>query len=687
MKTVFNKIIGPPEQLGEPVRCRLGQAAAAGVTTKGEKELYFASNGLPATFYVLDLVKGDIKFSFDIPGSNAVWAMAVASDGNVYFSSTSDGVLYRYSPEARLVTSVAACADDFFVWDIQATDNGTVVSATYPHSKVFEYNIETARFSDLGRMSEEEQYARSIAVTANYIYSGIGSTIRLIRLDRGTCGKEELHIDGFTGEKGFIDRIWVLHGLLFLSVNQQEIVIYDEIQRRVIDRFVSIGAVIPSEKDKAGYYFIHESKLMIYDRSTSESKPVRELPGFEGSAKIKLMQWMTLSGPEWAMIAGAPIPDAGTDSNHRHAVGDRTVLMIVSCYADVWYYDPLTNDILHRVLKVPPKPVLIQSIEADEDGVLYIGGYHRGLCLYDTTEERILSQIPAFPQIEGMGFLNGKVYFGTYTKANIYVYDKSRPLNRMPDDRMAEANPRFAFPIGHRQDRPFTFASGEHQLYIGTIPDYGLNTGALTVYNELEDEWTVYPDIAPNLSIVGLAYKDGLLYGGMSIWGGIGKGPAENVAHVFIWDTVKKEIVSRFIPDIPDIDTPPLMIGELSAGPDGNIWGAVYGTIFVMEPVSGKVIRSRRVCESKYIGKFRPVYLRWGSDGLLYTALGRMLVVVDPGTLDYEIIDQGQLSIMTLGRDGHLYYALGSELYRRKLSGPANDASSHILCGTGKESF
>ncbi|TMV48561.1 WD40 repeat domain-containing protein [Paenibacillus mesophilus] len=687
MKTVFNRIIGPPEQLGEPVRCRLGQAAAVGVTPKGEKELYFASNGLPATFYVLDLVKRDIKFSFDIPGSNAVWAMAVASDGNVYFSSSSDGVLYRYSPETRQVTSVAASADDFFVWDIQAADNGTVVSATYPHSKVFEYNIETARFSDLGRMSEEEQYARSVAVTANYIYSGIGSTIRLFRFDRSTCAKEELHIDGFTGEKGFIDRIWVMHGLLFLSVNQQEIVIYDEIHRRITGRFDSVGAVVHSEKDQAGYYFVHESKLLTYDRTTCEIKPVRELPGAARSAKIKLMQWMTLSGPEWATIAGAHIPDAATDSSPRHTVGEKSVLMIVSGYADVWYYDPQTNDIHHRVLDVPSKPLLIQSIEADEDGMLYIGGYHRGLCLYSTTEERILSQIPAFPQIEGMGFLNGKVYFGTYTKANVYVYDKSRPLNMLPDDRMAEANPRFAFPIGHQQDRPFTLASGEHQLYIGTIPDYGLNTGALTVYYELEDEWTVYPEIAPNLSIVGLAYKDGLLYGGTSIWGGIGKGPAENVAHLFIWDTVKKEIVKRFIPDIPDLDTPPLMIGELSAGPDGNIWGAVYGTIFVMEPVSGKVIRSRRVCESQYIGKFRPVYLRWGTDGLLYTALGRKLVVVDPGTLDYEIIDHGPLSIMALGQDGHLYYALGSELYRRKLSDQANDASSRILSGTAKESF
>lgn len=663
----MNITIGQSEPLGEPVQCRLGQAAAAGVNRSGEKELYFVSNGFPATFYVLDLVHRNIKFSFDIPGSDTVWAMAIAADGDVYFSCTTDGILYRYSPEARQVHSVAVSAEDRFVWDIQASPDGSIVSATYPRSKIFEYNIETSRLTDLGRMSEEEQYARSIAVTAKHIYAGIGSTIRLFRIDRFTGLKLELHIDGHTGMKGFIDRIWVVNDILFLSINQHEIVVYDELNRRVITRLAGSGAVASAPNDRENVYFVSDSKLWQYNIFANEIAMIRELPDWNRSAKIKMMQWMTLSCTEWNRIATDTHSEYRTDTRLQRQ-HDKSILVIVSCYADIWYFDPQTNDVLHNILDVPPKPLLIQSIETDEDGMLYIGGYHRGLCLYSTAEERVVAQLPDFPQIEGIGLLNQNVYFGTYTKANVYVYDKSRPLQIVPDDRVMEANPRLVFPIQHRQDRPFALTSGGNQLYIGTIPDYGFNSGALTIYNERNDEWSVYPDIAPNLSIVGLAYMDGLLYGGTSIWGGLGQEPVEHTAYIFIWDTVKKEVVRRFIPDIPDLDIPPRMIGELSAGPDGNIWGAVYGTIFVMEPVSGKVIRSRQVSESKYIGKFRPVYLRWGQDGLLYTALGRKLVVVDPHTLDYEIVDHETLSIMTLGRDGHIYYGKGSRLYRRAVT-------------------
>lgn len=656
--------VGSSEYLGEPVLCRLGQAVAAGRNRSGTLELYFASNGNPATFYVLDLIESRIRFSFDLPGSDAVWAMAIGTDGCVYFSGTSDGVVYRYCPEAKQVDPVAAAAEDPFFWDMRPGPDGTIVSATYPRSKLFEYDPAAGRFTDLGRMSEEDQYARGVAVTADGIYAGIGSTIRLIRLDRRTGEKVELPLDGYSGVKGFIDRIWAINDTLFVSVDQQQIVVYDEPGRQIAARLPGAGSIVQTADGEDSFYYVSESQLRLYDKTTNRIVTLCDMPGINSSAKMKLMQWMTFSDAEWAGIETWLLSGCAEAESRFGDPAGKPVLMLVSCYADIWYYNPQTNELLHGVLEIPPKPLSIQAMDTDEDGLLYMGGYHRGLCIYSPAERSAIAQVPAFPQIEGIGFLNKNIYFGTYTKANVYVYDKSKPLATKPGDRMQEANPRLAFPIGHRQDRPFTLTSGNNRLYIGTIPDYGLNSGALTVYNEPEREWAVYPDIAPNLSIVGLACKDDLLYGGTSIWGGLGREPVEDVAHIFIWDTVKREVVKRFVPDIPALDIPPRMIGELSVGPDGHIWGAVYGTLFVMEPVSGKVLRSVRVSESKYYGKFRPVYLRWGEDGLLYTALARKLVIVDPSTLEYEIVDHGPLSLMTLGRDGFIYYAKNSRLYR-----------------------
>lgn len=660
--------IGEIEELGQPVRSRLGQAAAVGVNQRGEKELYFVSNGYPATFYALDFADGHVKFSYDIEGSDTVWAMAIATDGNVYFSCTSDGYLYRYLPIEMRVEKVAGSADDRFIWDIQAAEDGSVVSATYPRSKVFEFNTKTSQFTDLGRMSEEEQYTRGVAVTAQYVYAGIGSTIRLVQLDRQTGAKQELHVEGYSGEKGFIERIWVSGSLLFLSVGS-EMIVYEAATQQIITSFICAGGVIASEDQDEHYYFASNAKIWKLDLSTKQIEEKVLLPEFEHTTRIKRMEWIHCTLEEWTRLMGRiqPVRTQGTVPSNGSTETTRSILVMISCYADVWYYDPATREVYYEVLNVPPKPILIQTIAADKDR-LYIGGYHRGLSFYDPTKQLVEAEFFSFPQIEGIGFLQDKVYFGTYTKANVYEFDKTRSVAVTEDDRRPESNPRLVFPIGHQQDRPFVLSTGDRQLFIGTIPDYGLTTGALTVYDEAQDKWTVYADISPNLSISGLAYKDGLLYVGTSIWGGLGGDPVRDVSEVIIWDTSKKEVVKRFVPDIPGLDMPPRMIGELSVGPDGHIWGAVDGTIFVMEPTSGAVIRSKQVNPSVYYGKFRPIYLRWGQDGLLYTTLARKLIVMDPETLHHEVIEEGPLSIMTLGVDGHIYYGKGSRLFRRTVT-------------------
>lgn len=670
MQQGFNISIGQPESLGEPVRSRLGQAVAIGKNERDEKELYFVSNGDPATFYVLDLLTGRRVYSYDIPGSDAVWAMDVGTDGNVYLSGTSDGKLYRYSPLLQEMEVLAASPEDFFVWDIKACSDGTIVSATYPRSKIFEYNISTSQFKDLGRMSEEEQYARGIAVTPEYIYAGLGSTVCLIRLNRKTGERKELHLEGYSGEKGFVDRIQMIQGQLLIWVNQMDLHFYDVDNERIVHTIQTAGSIALAENDPTIYYYVFESRLWKYNSQTQESEELGIMPGCYRTSKIKLMDWISVSQEE-AIRMGLSTPsqeNISDDQSGSRQSESKRLLVIVSCYADQWIYDPETNEMCHKVLDVPLKPLRIQTMEVDEAGMMYLGGYHRAMTVYDPGQEKIVMEFPSFAQIEGIGFLNEKVYFGTYTKAHMYVYDKTKAIVRSLDDRTPESNPRFAFPIGHQQDRPFTLTSGDGQLFVGTIPDYGLSTGALTIYDEKKDEWKVYADLVPNLSIIGLAYKDGLLYGGTSIWGGLGKQPVEEVAQIFVFDTVKRELIKRLVPEIPGIDAPPRMIGELTVGPDGNIWGAIDGCLFIMEPETCKIIRNIQVSPSRYHGKFRPVYLRWGQDGLLYTVLGRKLVIVDPVTLDYEIVDHQTLSIMTLGKDGHIYYSRGSKMYRRAIT-------------------
>jgi hypothetical protein len=150
------------------------------------------------------------------------------------------------------------------------------------------------------------------------------------------------------------------------------------------------------------------------------------------------------------------------------------------------------------------------------------------------------------------------------------------------------------------------------------------------------------------------------------------------MAKVFIWDTANNIKVREFSPVIPGIDQPAKMIGDLSFGPDGLLWGIACGTIFAMDPAKDfQVVKSKMVFASDYINNsnWRPYYLRWGTDGLLYTTVGRNIVVFNPETLACDVL-QTDVGLMTIGKDGNIYYSQGSKLYKMNVLGAADTLQS-----------
>ncbi|GAB2720942.1 hypothetical protein ACFQWB_09865 [Paenibacillus thermoaerophilus] len=633
---------GPPVDLGEVVVARLGQAACIGTRCDGSPELYIAANGAPATFYAVDLRDGSVRYAFPIPHSEAVWGMTLAPDGFVYFSGTEDGMLYRYLPEERRTEALGVSPADPWVWDIASSPDGCVYGATYPNAKAFEYDPKRGTFRDLGRMSEDQFYVRGIAATERFVYAGIGSEMRLVRWDRRTGERRELRLEGYSGRQGFVDRIWPAEdgSILFVSVDQAEVLVYEPEAERILNRFAANDFVSPASPADGAYYFVSEGALYAYSPESNAAAKQAALPSSPDQPKIKCMRWI-----------------AEQDGSFR--------LAIVTAHADYMLYDPVTKSVTEGRTQIPAKPVQLQSLESDGAGKLYIGGYHRSLTIYDTATRRVELSIPNFPQIEGIGFSNGKAYFGTYTKARVFRYD---PEREAAPGSSPSSNPAFLFAVGHHQDRPFAIASGGGKVYIGTIADYGLLTGAIAVYDEESGEHEVFPGIVPNQSVVGLAYRDGLLYGGTTNWGGFGVEPSETEAKLFVWDVRSRKLLHSFTPDIPGIDMPPRMIGELSFGPDGLLWGAVDGTIFAMEPDGLRVVKSKTICPSEYkYSHIRPYFLRWGPQGLLVTTLARKLIVIDPQTLDHAIWDETPLALMTVGADGRVYYNAGSHLMMREV--------------------
>lgn len=207
----------PAENLGDMVHVQLGQAGVIQENSLGENEVYYHSNGLPGTFSVLNAETGELTFQEVIPNTEALWAMTIGPDKNVYFAGTADGKLYRYNPEEKSVETLGKNPSDNWVWDLEASDDGILYGTTYPHASLFSYDIATGEFTDFGSLSDE-QYARGLTIDGDNLYVGIGTVREFLKVNRHTGEKEEIHLDGYSGETGTVEKAYVVNGKLFISV-------------------------------------------------------------------------------------------------------------------------------------------------------------------------------------------------------------------------------------------------------------------------------------------------------------------------------------------------------------------------------------------------------------------------------------------------------------------------------------
>ena len=630
-------------------------------------ELYTVTTGSQdnsSVFYAIDPATGEMLFSQQITGTVHNYGIVKGSDNNIYFGGVDDGKLYRYLPAAKGQGSIEALGTNpsaTWIWDLAASDDGKIYGATSQTdggtnngSKVFEYDIATGTFKDLGSAKAGAVYARGLGVVGEYLYVGVGIPDALIRINRADpTQKTEISIPAFgnipgTGTDGrMCGHVWSYNGKLFVRDNAMKLFVLDANTHELLNVLSFQQAISsPSPYNSNLIYYKSLNAVWQYDCSTNTAKQVDNSPVLSGDASNAL-DWFTPSTGEKA---------------------GRALLGITDDAGGFTVYDPQDNTAADAALNMNSQAVDIQSIEKGPDGKLYIGGYQFGGSVFDINSKTVLYSAPKLDQPEGIGFLNGKVYFGTYGSARIYSYDPSKPFNYSSG---SNGNPGLAYDIGNEQDRPFALTSGDNKLFVGTVPDYGMLGGALAVYDEKAGTWSEYRNVVQDQSITGLAYKDGKLYGGTSIAGGIGIASTGEQAKVFVWDVAKGEKIKEAAISIPELNstfelsarTTPVMIGSLTFGKDGLLWGAADGALFALDPDTLEVVKSKVLTSMNYDSDsaWRPFYMRWGADGLLYTTIGRKVTVFNTETMGYDILS-GYAGLATLGNDGNIYYASGSKL-------------------------
>ncbi|WP_309118155.1 Ig-like domain-containing protein [Paenibacillus sp.] len=627
--------IGTFENIGAVVEGMINEDAAIGVED-GSAVVYTLFKGrgeVPATFAVIDALTREVLRSFPLPGVEAAWGIKIATDGRVYIGTHYDGGLYRYTPGTNDFEYLGRFGNETHVFSMAAGADGKMYAGTYPGGRLFEYDPVGGEIRDLGQPDPEQRYVRSLAYDAkrDVLYVGAGGTkSRVFKRSPDGSMKELLAGsipgggDTYTWPYGIsfaADRLFVKFSngdLLILRAEDDVVEYYDP---QGMDIHSERAIEIPDQQSRA--LFSYNTDYYVYD---SETVSFEKVTGVEGGTNFWDGKFIELGSPDWP---GLTFVAAGRHGN-------------------IEYYNAATG-IAHAKPASYSAPTLIQSIHNGPDGNIYVAGYMSGFTAYNPIIGS-LSDTNTLGQVESSAIRDGHMLLGAYAGSRILDFDPTQPWS--------ESNPTQLFDLRpYAQDRPFAmqYAEDRDQLFVGNVPVPSSLQGALAVYDFQSNELEVIENLIPNQSIVSLLYKDGLLYGGTTVFGGLGTiGPAAQEGRLFIYDPETRQIVFQTVP----VQGRKGVTG-LNIGPDGLIWGVAEDHNFKFDSASRKIVSSiaklRRYKEGGTVWTYG--FLQPGLDGNMYGTSRGQFFMVKPETMEFMLLNGNYGNYLQRDDYGSFYFS------------------------------
>ncbi|MFD0959450.1 dockerin type I domain-containing protein [Paenibacillus chungangensis] len=640
-----SKSFGTPESLGNPIQQVALFDSTYGVEN-GQDMMYTTSSGNPAIFNVINLDENRVERSMPLPAGGNSWTHTTAPDGSVYIGVSSGGAwLMKYTPGSDTLQHLGAVASDAkSVWSLTTDEQGNVYGGTFDKGKVFKYDPVSGAFTDYGVMIAGRDYVHGIAYRDGYVYAGIGLIGDLVKLNVTTGEKTVIPIKPITGlsVSPFVQEIDIRGDYLFAYMTSDAgnlYAVYDLVNEIWLEHeFWGVRGLKLSPELDNKVYIIQNNMLTSIDLTTFEAQSVGiEYPSF-------------LRGSEWVQL-----------DNDPELTG--TVLVTANYFGSIRYFDVAAGTITVRDPGTQGGALNIHALEKGPNDELYMSGYIGAQAAVYSHADGSLRTFQ-MGQAESIGHSGNYVYFGVYPGAEIFRYDTTKPVQTDPAE--PDVNPQLLFKVEHEQDRPYVQTSGDGKMFFGTIPDYGKTGGALTIFDESDPAGTkqVHRHVVQDQSIVGLAYRDGLIYGSTSLAGGLDSNPPAANAKMFIWDVASGQKLAEWEPQIPGATVAPKMISGLAFDSNGLLWAAADGALFAVDPATREVVKSKQIYPgAQNYGMWRPVHIRFAADGMLYTDVYGKIIAVDPETMEHTPSGV-DASLFTLVGDNTIYYGKAGTLYR-----------------------
>lgn len=608
-----------------------------GTGPHGGEAIFAISNGSPAMLNVIDAKTGENISTHPLPGASQAWGTAKDPFGNVYIAGGSK--LFRYIPSSDIVDDLGrATSSETTLWHIKSDEEGRIFGGTFPNGKLFMYDPATNQFTDFGSMVEGEQYSRSIAIYKDKAFVGIGTKAHLIEFDVNTREKREIALpEKYKSEKMVYDLDIAKHLLFARITDSSTLLVYDLKKGEWVNEVSGVKGVKVSPAGPQNLvYFNKDNELHSYSLLDHTVKAL----GFKDAWSNKGFGWVHLGEPGFT--------------------GPSLVSVLFN--GRYWIYNPKSGQHKFMQADMEGQPTTIQSIGTGPDGNIYTSGYLAGgFSKYSPTDNKI-TRFTGFGQAENMISTDKYLYLGVYAGADIYQYNPDLPYDHDPTNVAEATNPKRLFSLRpYGQDRPFGFAQGDGKVFIGTVPDYGKLGGALTILDEASHQYQVFRNVVQDQSVISLQYRNGLVFGGTSVSGGLGISPVAQEAKLFIFDPATKEKVYEGTP-LPGEKA----IGALAFDDEGYLWGMSPGKIFKFDIEKREVIASKELFPFDWtkVGHYwRGAFLSFDADGHFYGTSTGKLFKFNPDSWEVEILETNA-ALFAKDMQGDLYFARGSELLR-----------------------
>ncbi|WP_127587148.1 carbohydrate binding domain-containing protein [Paenibacillus koleovorans] len=631
-------------------------SAVFGVDGSGNGVIYAVADGstsnptgVPARMTIVDYNNNTVVTSKPLNGSGVAWAAIKATDNKIYMGAPNTGRLYQYTPGAANVVDLGvALSGQNHIYALAAGTGGKVYGGTAPNAKFFKWDSVNGFFEIQASnpVAAGETYVRSMAydMVNNVTYLGTGTDGKLIYFDNDTGNRYNILPSAYNSET-FVYSLDYTGGKVFAQLRESnKMVVLNVVHNTgaaptvTLDKEIStVHSLGVSNAVNNKVYYTADGILHVYDIVAKTTASLGFNLGTNAVADIGVVQLTNQTNwPGYSVVT----------------------LGYVAGEMKLFKYNIQTGATSTTVLDFPDTSTSIRSMTEGPDGKIYTAGYLTGgLGVYTPIRGDLNETKFGFGQAEHMISYNGKLYQGVYPGARIYDYNPATGVKNLLFELSAD-----------EQDRPFGLAAGDGKLFVGTVPGYGHLGGALTVYDIATGSRTTIRNIVNDQAVIALAYHNGYVYGGTSIWGGNGSTPTTSQAKFFRYNVATGAVNTYTLPGVGSSEIQ--AITSVSLDSNGKILFWAEGYLMKYDPSTNTVTNKGQKYSINYtVGQqsfvFFDGHMLIGKGDNLYGTIGGKLFVIDK-TNDAVSTITTPVSASGIAQDvfGNLYFKNADNLWR-----------------------